>query len=79
MRYPLPAADSRRRKTFPGPPETAQPSALQGMGLNSGKGMVPSPTPSMDGTLTFTRELPLWLAEDQGAAAGGLRGARGWE
>lgn len=80
MQYPPPAADSHRRKTFPGPLETAQPSALQGMGLNSGKEMVLSPKASMEGTLTFTGELPqaaLMAGRGPGGCSGGDVGSEG--
>lgn len=81
MRYPTLAADSHKRKTFFGPPETPQSSALKGMGLNSGKGVVPSPTASMEGTLTFTGKLPqaaLVGGGGLGGCSGVLWGARGW-
>lgn len=50
--------------------QTPQPSALQGMGFNSGKEMVLSPKDSMDGTLTFTGGLP-WAALMAGRGPGG--------
>lgn len=70
IQYPPPAAGSHRRKNFPGPPETAQPSTLQEMGFNSGKEMVLSPKASMEGTLTFTGGLP-WAALMAGRRLGG--------
>lgn len=75
------AADSRRGKVFLGPPETPQSSALQGMGLNSGKGTVPSPKSSTGEALTFTGETPQAALVGGGGLGGcrrGLWGLRGW-